>query len=43
MLSFKIIDSENRDEIIDALTLGIENADLEYIDEIVDSLLADSE
>ena len=43
MLSFKIIDSENRDEIIDALTLGIENADLEYIDEIVDSLLEDSE
>ena len=43
MLSFKIIDSDNRDEVIDLITLGIEDVDLEYIDEIVDSLLEDTD
>ncbi len=43
MLSFKIITEENKDEVIDVLTTGMEDADLEYISEIVDSLLEDSD
>ena len=43
MLSFKIITEENKDEVIDVLTVGIEDADLEYISEIADSLLEDSD
>ena len=41
MLSFKIITEENKDEVIDSLIVGVEDADLEYISEIVDSLLED--
>lgn len=39
MLSFKIITEENKDQIIDSLTVGMADADLEYISEIIDSLL----
>ena len=43
MLSFKIITKENKDQMIDSLTVGMADADLEYISEIMDSLLEDSD
>ena len=41
MLSFKIINEENKDEILDGLIIGMPGADSEYMSEIVDSLLED--
>lgn len=43
MLSFKIINEDNRDEVIDRLSLAIPDADCEYMCEIIDSLLDDGE
>lgn len=39
MLSFKILNEENRDEILDRLTLEMPDADGDYMVEIADSLL----
>lgn len=43
MLSFKIVNEENREELLDALTIGMPDADGEYMSEIIDSLLEDGE
>ena len=43
MISFIIINKENKDEILDRLMLQMPEADFEYMSEIVDSLLSDDE
>lgn len=43
MISFIIIKEENKDEMLDRLMLKMPEADLEYMCEIVDSLLSDDE
>ena len=41
MLSFKIIDENNKEEVLDRLLLSIPDADMDYVGEIADSLLED--
>lgn len=43
MLSFIIINEENKDDILDRLLVKMPEADLEYATEIIDSLLFDDE
>ena len=42
MLSFRIVNEENKDEILDSLMMTMPQADGEYMSEILDSLLDDT-